>query len=327
MATLYFNDDNTGDGDWNNVSNWWTNSGATNQASGKPTSSDSVVLQRNVTANGGSTPTVVDLTAPTGNTLLQITTIVTGTATFQGSARLNATLTGNCVFQDSAWSQSSAEITGNVTFNDNAYADTSTIHGNVTYNGSSYMLNGVVDTGNATFNGSSKYIRPLNSGQISTNATFNGSSKCCGQVNGLATFNGSAVALAGTLEGSEVSDCYLAGDAVFNGSSVFNGSASSTSTITMRDTSRADWYAGMYGWPSTGAINFYNSSGAIGGGGPWSPKPTFSNANYYDNSSSWYTAETAISTFYDNSYNITGHLSVIAKHGRGINGSSVLGFV
>lgn len=323
MATLYFDDNASGayDGNWNTTANWWTNAAATTAANAKPSSSDSVVLQAIVSTNSGSTPTVVNLQAA-GYWRLEIQTVVTGTATFAENSQLRAVLTGTCVFQDDARLDSAGEVTGNVTFNNNAWLLGGTIHGNATFNDSAQMIDGIVDTGNATFNGSSKYVRPNNTGQISLNATFNGSSKCCGQVNGLATFNGSSTALAGSTDGSEVSDASLQGNAIFNNTSQFNCVASSSSTITMRNSSSALHWAFCQG-----TVNFYDDSYVLGSGNPYGPKPSLYTSNFYDNSYSQYTAEVATATFYDNAKNITGHMTVILKYGRGINGSSILGVV
>jgi hypothetical protein len=319
MATLYFNDTDSGDGDWGNYDeNWWTNEAATVGAAGLPTSADSVVLQTSVLTNSGSTPTVVNLEAA-GYARLEIQTVVTGTATFKDNAELKAAMTGNCVFQDSALLKSSAEVTGNVTFGGSTQLQGATVHGNATFNDSSQMIDGTVDTGNATFNGSSKYIRPNNSGSLVLAATFNGSSKCCGRTDALATFNGSAVALAGSTDGSEVSDCYLAGNAVFNGTSILNGYAAAN--VTMRDSSY------IYRWGIVnGTATLYNSSYILGQGGP-GPKPYLNGVNFYDNSLSMNTADGyGSATYYDNSSHQTNWYSVTPKHGRGINGSSILGF-
>lgn len=320
MATLYFNDEASEeyDGSWDSVGNWWTNAGATTPAGSIPSSSDSVVIQRNLYANGGSVPTVVNLEAA-NYVQITIQLNVTGTATFKDNAGLNAAMTGNCVFQDSSRLLSSAEVTGNVTFNNDAWLSGGTIHGNATFNNSSQMVDGTIDTGNATFNGSSKYIRPNNSGSLVLAATFNGSSKCCGRTDALATFNGSAVALAGAADGSEVSDCYLAGDAIFNGTSSLNGYANAN--VTMRDSSYIYWWGYVYG-----TATLYHSSYILGQGGP-GPKPVLNSVNFYDNSASMNTSDGyGNATYYDNSSHQTNWYSVTPKHGRGINGSSILGF-
>ena len=142
MATLYFNA--AVDNDWNEVGNWWTNSGHTSAASGLPTSSDSVVLSADVTSNGGSTPTVVNLTT---TQMVGITITVTGTATFTGtSARLeggSAIIAGNAVFQNGGRLWQYGYVTGNATFHDTAYAHyQTTVDGNVTVTASTFSDSG-----------------------------------------------------------------------------------------------------------------------------------------------------------------------------------------
>lgn len=136
MATLYFN--GAVDGDWNNLSNWWDDSGFTTPASALPTSSDSVVASATISSNGGSAPTVVNFTINGSNQYLGITLTVTGIATFNDTTYNVGNITGEVEFNDSSANGQLGSIIGNVTFNDNSiHALGANINGNATFNNSS----------------------------------------------------------------------------------------------------------------------------------------------------------------------------------------------
>lgn len=115
MATLYFNDtaDVGGgeDSDWANPDNWWTDAECTTQASGLPTSADSVVRVTGSSGgwvNTGTEPTVVNLT---GFYQLDMDITVTGLASGE-LVKSGRTLTGDAVL---LWVGSAYDATGAVT--------------------------------------------------------------------------------------------------------------------------------------------------------------------------------------------------------------------
>jgi len=68
-ATFYYNDNvGAADGAWNNLSNWWTDSLLTVQATSLPSNLDDVIVKNNaseyifLSSNSGGTPTVRNLT-------------------------------------------------------------------------------------------------------------------------------------------------------------------------------------------------------------------------------------------------------------------------
>jgi hypothetical protein len=203
MATLYFNA--AVNGDWATLGNWWMDSGHTTPATGLPTSSDSVIVSQEITANSGSEPTVVNFTQNPGPTLIFDIT-VTGMATFQDSV-CQATITGNATF--SGYSSNSGTVTGDATFNDSA-GNFGTVTGNATFNDLSYngSETGVLGTG--TFNDDSYNVY-----QMSGPCTFNHRSSLAsgGNVDGNCVFNDSSFVADSTSIG---------GDATFRGSS-YNG--------------------------------------------------------------------------------------------------------
>jgi hypothetical protein len=156
MATLYFN--GAVDGNWNNLDNWWTNSGYSIQASGLPTSSDNVIAVANINSSS-STPTVSNFTMISSN--LGISINVTGMATLDGS---------NNGYEDQETSITFyGVINGNATFNNGFNSLYGTVNEDVIFN-SGVINEGFVD-GNATFNQDSR-----NAGSITGDATFNDTS-------------------------------------------------------------------------------------------------------------------------------------------------------
>jgi len=222
MATAYFNDTITGDGDWNNAVNWWSNVGATVPFGGVPASTDDVITQTAVqTLTSGQTCKTLSLGAAyadasvstltvTGNVVMTAAGSITGgtisggaawtmnpgssisggtlscagTFTCNASSLSGADLTADTFVLNAAANINPNSITAVCQFNAGGFAGT-TITGNCTFNGVSSLAAGTV-TGNATFNGASS----LGAGTVTGNATFNGtSSNAGGTVTGLGTFN------------------------------------------------------------------------------------------------------------------------------------------
>lgn len=149
--TLYFN--GASDNYWNNLNNWWKDSGCTVAATFLPTSIDSVIASANITSNSGSSPTIVNFTM-NGSVYISIVLTATGTATFNDSSNPNYITATNIVFNNNSYTTSSSNLTGDCTFND-----------------SSILVSGASITGNATFNDSS--IKRGNvSGSITYNSTY-----------------------------------------------------------------------------------------------------------------------------------------------------------
>ena len=134
------------DTNWNTLTgNWWTDSSHTVQADALPTREDS-------TKTLGTVGPVVDLdgdweepesidATDTGITFTstenaQLTTDLTGNATFNGTVRYNATLDGNATFNDTTRNVSFHTVLGNATFNDSS-SNAATVAGNAIFNDSS----------------------------------------------------------------------------------------------------------------------------------------------------------------------------------------------
>jgi hypothetical protein len=200
MATLYWNDDpakgGANDGDWNTVANWFTDANCTTAAGAKPTTSDSVVVLRNgPSANGGDEPTIVNLTADSVPTAINIT--VTGTATYTGTdngPQNYSIITGNVSFSSGARLVSSTQVLGTATFSGGQLSDGASVTGTAIFTNGAEN-NGTV-TGSATFSGGS-----INTGTVTVNATFNDTSYCTSSsaVNGVATFTASTFNLSSSV--------------------------------------------------------------------------------------------------------------------------------
>ena len=139
MATLYF--DGAVDSDWDEIGNWWTSGAFSTQASALPTSSDSVILSATCDANSGSAPTVVNLTQDSGD--LGIAVTVTGNAVFNDSAYNTATVTGNATFNGSSYNE--GVVTGSATFNDSS-VNVGPVTGTATFTGSACNDGGTAGT-------------------------------------------------------------------------------------------------------------------------------------------------------------------------------------
>jgi hypothetical protein len=114
-TTLYFNDKDTDDGDWNNADNWWLDEDATDPALTTPFGSEGinedVIVLSNITT-GTTTSILNSITFEDG-----VTNTIDLTATefiFKGTSSNTATLTGDAVFENDA-SSSTGTITGTVT--------------------------------------------------------------------------------------------------------------------------------------------------------------------------------------------------------------------
>lgn len=199
MATLYFN--NAVDSDWNELGNWWEDSGFTVPASSLPTSSDDLIVQGwSVDSNTGS-PAICN-TALISNSEFQIpitaTSItfdtclisqdITADVTLIGSCIFTSnmfTITGNCVFNYAGFSYltvPNGDIIGNVTCNDMTELQ-ATVSGDIVFNDYSYF-NGTATDGDYVFNDYS-----TNRGYITGNCVFNGLAQNQGEIIGDARFN------------------------------------------------------------------------------------------------------------------------------------------
>jgi|694.fasta_scaffold24674_6 hypothetical protein len=267
MATLYYNGAvNT---DWNELGNWWDDSGHTVPATSLPTSSDSVVSSAEILSNSGSTPTVVNFTQNNGN--LSIAIIVTDVATFNAGSMVDGNITGNCVFNNDSISRGT--ITGNATFTASSYTGLSSnaftgngVSGTITFssatpvsftlsNSNTWFVNTSALTFTTpdptwTFNGDS-YLE--SSYTIEGDCTFNSTSKNTGTIVGDCTFNGTSY-----------NDGNVTGDATFNNSSYNIGTVTGTTT-----------YNGFTGWNSDLSIYFVGGEETVldsSGNGFWSGK-------------------------------------------------------
>jgi hypothetical protein len=226
MATFYFN--GAVDGEWTELGNWWLDDEFSVQATALPTSTDDVIASVSITSNSGSAPTVANATF-NGSAHNGITITVTGLCTFNDSIN-NGTITGDCIFNSTAWDLGDNEgtITGNCTFNDsseNAGAVTGdctftgtrgnngTITGNCTFLTEAY--NGITGTitGDCTFDppgyGVDYYVS--NYGTITGDCTFYGGSRNTTESGGLGSITGNCV-----FNDSSSNNGYITGDCVFN---------------------------------------------------------------------------------------------------------------
>ncbi len=187
-ATLYFDDSVTGDQDWGNIGNWWTDNISTIQAGSLPSVSDDVVIKSIISTNSGAPISVHSIIINDGFGISVISITVVNGAIFNGSSTHGGTITGDVTFNGSA--SNNGTITGGVTFNGSGgnmgiilglatFNGTSINDGTVTNaifninssNGSSMNYTSTITGGSATFNGSATNWSPI------TNGTFNDNSK------------------------------------------------------------------------------------------------------------------------------------------------------
>jgi hypothetical protein len=342
MATLYY-DNATEDGNWATLGNWRLDNftGTRVPATGLPTSIDNVVMTGAVTSNTGSEPTVASLTVESASLGIGIT--VTGVATFNSYSAFtgNATLTGNAAFNDS-WTEFSNIVDGNATFDGfGGNYDTATVTGNATFTGGARNLGTV--GGDAAFSdgssneggtvsGDATFTDSDNSGFVGGDAEFFNGSNAAGFGIGIGVVQGNAVFRA--TPGSY--DHYNHYNATVNGNAEFYNNTYNYGTVdgnaTFNDYSFNNEYV-------AGDATFNNFSRISGG--MISGTATFNDYSYVeypingsivlDNSS--YLTDDAIGMsanveFRGNSYNPNGiGGTLVAAHGGGINGSSILGAI
>ena len=137
--------------DWNTLTNWWTDSNFTSQASSLPTVSDDVVISQSVSSNSGPAISVNTLSLNGTSDISSITVTVANGATLNNSSAFyNSTIVGDATFFDNSFNSTSAIVTGNAVFNDSSYNRVNaTVSGNGTFNDIT-ANNGTV-SGNACF--------------------------------------------------------------------------------------------------------------------------------------------------------------------------------
>lgn len=122
-CSLYFH----GGSDWNNIPNWWLDSGYTEQAIRLPTSADTVNIYANVSSNSGGTPSVSVANIFSSQVYIPFSA---GDIVLNGNSSLNSiSVTGDVVFNNTS-SASSVNITGDANF-----YDTSSSGSNLTITG------------------------------------------------------------------------------------------------------------------------------------------------------------------------------------------------
>jgi len=339
MAIFYFN--GAVDSDWNTLGNWWLDDTFTTPAISLPSNTDDVVVSQPINTNsGGGVPTVANYTSnsygvfnePGGqNNYINIDIIVTGTATFNGSSNPQGmTLTGNCIFNDSA--QNATNIIGNCTFN-SISSNVGTIAGNCTFWGYSHNDNAI--NGDCTFNENS-----MNSGNVyktssTGNCTFNGSAQNNGQVNGVCTFNNTSnnsgvVFAVCTFNDHTVNYGPITGDCTFNDYAFCGVSSSVSDLATFNDYAICDSCsylndavfngASYCVWTTVnGNITFNDSAYLVDGGySVCHQSVVFNDSSYYA-----YIAGNNDNITFNGSVSFTNRTPYPIP--RGINGSSILG--
>ena len=218
-------------GDWNNLGNWKIFESPFLSTGGTPTnllverlplSTEDVELRASVTTNGGSQPTVENLTFSGVDLTIAISLTVTGTATFGSSHSNTGTITGNATWSDCSFANfSTGTVSGTKTFSCPVpVVFVTNGSNNWTYNSSSWIFATPGPTW--VFEGSSS-----NTGTLAGDATFNGSSyNVCvlGSVTGTATYNG----LSGPVSPryyilGECTDMTISGNGFWNGHAYYLG--------------------------------------------------------------------------------------------------------
>jgi hypothetical protein len=154
QKTIYYNN-SAADGDWANISNWYTDNYYGTNSPVLPLGDDHVILEASCTTNSGSTPTVNHLTMndPSSNAwVFGINIVVNGMAQFNGSSRNEGNITGDVTFNYSS-EFVSGTITGNASFYGTSVFNTGTVTGNVTV----YYDHPLPFTYGGTINGSLLY--------------------------------------------------------------------------------------------------------------------------------------------------------------------------
>ena len=184
--TLYYNNGSTANNEWNDQKNWFFDTNYSYLPSFIPTSADNVITSTSISTNGAGEPTVKNFSALTCETLginLTVTEMATFTCASSNVAiQVSTTLTGNATFNGASYHLGT--VTGSGIFNDTTHND-STVGYGVFNDTSSNGLNGGLGgnsigyvTNNAVFNDSSTNGGGQNGskGIVSGNAIFNDSS-------------------------------------------------------------------------------------------------------------------------------------------------------
>jgi hypothetical protein len=296
MATFYFN--GAIDSEWTTLGNWWMSFDGTNysnQATGLPSSGDSVILNEgSVTSNAGSSITILNLTMNGGSyiqpqteqdsiaiyvtneTILDGNSNITGYTTVNSdialynSASIGCVVSGNVILNNT----SLAQIDGDVIFKDYSHF----------YGGISSSTNLIDIIGTATFNDYSYVDHTSAAGLRTSNAIFNDSSYVL----------------------SDIAGAQAIDNIIFNDHS----------------------YISYYGYVSAGgAIIFNDYSHIQDDGSVVGTSLVIFNHNSYitDNALIYQGVGNVI--FNDNSINKVGLGTVVVNRTKGVNGSSILGIV
>ena len=317
MATFYYRNAPSTNGDWNSLGNWWMayNAGTDTlsvPATSLPGAADDVVLLGTdywaVSRNSGSTPTVRDVTVLSGTLSIPLT--ATGTIRFYNGTYL----LGDPGDVSGTWP--SGTLTGNIEMHQNSSTtDGSTSHIAIVGNFSLYdyaVFNTINITGNATFYDESSLIGLCN---FSGDVVFNDDSYSAGW---LISFNSVTYNDRSSNSGSDVG--YFedpSGQITFNDSSwTFNGSGLSAVIITFNHNSHCR-VAGNFGGGIVGDVIF-NDSSHSGEVGETSGLGATGNVTYRH--SSWNEAPVSANT-------VTYTDRTPYPIPRGINGSNILGVI
>lgn len=254
-ATLYFN--NAIDGDWNNLGNWWTDSGFTIQALTLPTTSDDVIVSGYIDTNAGPAISINSLVLNGADQYITVDFTVANGAFFYDTSANVGIITGDATFNNNSY-LALGSVSGTMTFNDSSYNEVN-ISGNPIYNDTSYSF-GIV-TGNPIYNDSS-----WSSGAIIGNPVFNNLSFNNANITGDPIYNNDAHSSSGTnIVGNPVYNDASYNAGTVTGSSTFYDLSSNNATVT----GDATFYDTSTNWGTvTGDACFdatATNSGTVGG--------------------------------------------------------------
>jgi len=225
-AALYFN--GASSDDWDDIGNWWQDSGFTTQADALPGAGDDVFVTSSV-RNISADPAAVNsadfsngaIWDTSGNGL---TITVANGAVFHDTSAVTGVIDGDATFNDSSsdsfdtcCGNTPGTIMGNATFN-NSNGNTGNVQGNATFNGSAYNAGTVV--GAAKFSSASGATISISSGGQWGNGT-------AGSIIG----NDDAPITSWIFNGTGLNNGTVLTGAVFNGGSVNNGTVSGDATF------------------------------------------------------------------------------------------------
>lgn len=278
----------------------------------------------------------------TGDTNAVIYGIFNGITYLYSTAHIRGTVNGTTHFYDSSYIYSGGTLNGSGIFygSDASNHDIqypATINGNASgtfmnhgiINGNCVMLNNSTNyTGGAVINGSGIfYNTSVNVGDINYKGTFYNSSINGGNIYGGAEFNDSS---RNVNDGNSLFGSVNTSNAIFNNSS-YNDGGYVGGTATFNNTS---FNAGTVAGLSTFNNSSYNSlSMSLPLGGRCNGGATFNHDSYQDWAGGYYQTQflpevQGTATFRDRSVNKGGCTgTVIFAHGKGVNGSSILGIV